>query len=224
MANFTGTNADEIITPQFVSPTVAASGGTQPSNAADVIDGGAGNDVIDGGGGDDNITGGDGDDLLTGGAGDDTITGGRGSDVALLGAGNDLFIWNQGDGSDVVEGGGGFDTLDFRGASINETTTISANGGRATFARTQGNVTMDLNGVERIQFEGAGGSDTVVVNDLTGTDVKEVAIDLSRNAGGHRDRQWDRRQGQDQRRKRWRFHRRERTVRAGDDQQRQWRR
>ena len=53
MANFTGTNADEIITPQFVSPTVTTTGGTRPSNAADVIDGGAGNDVIDGGGGDD---------------------------------------------------------------------------------------------------------------------------------------------------------------------------
>jgi Ca2+-binding RTX toxin-like protein len=184
MANFTGTDADEIITPQFVSPTVTATGGTRPSDAADVIDGGAGNDVIDGGGGDDIITGGDGNDLLIGGAGDDTITGGRGSDVALLGAGNDVFIWNQGDGSDVVEGGGGFDTLDFRGASIAENVTISANGGRATFARTQGNVTMDLNGVERIQFEAAGGSDTVVVNDLTGTDVKEVAIDLSGDAGG----------------------------------------
>jgi Ca2+-binding RTX toxin-like protein len=184
MANFTGTNADEIITPQFVSPTVTTTGGTRPSNAADLIDGGAGNDVIDGGGGDDIITGGDGNDLLIGGAGDDTIIGGRGSDVALLGAGNDVFIWNQGDGSDVVEGGGGFDTLDFVGASIDENVTISANGGRATFARDRGNVTMDLNGVERIQFEAAGGSDNVVVNDLTGTGVKEVAIDLSGDAGG----------------------------------------
>ena len=184
MANFTGTNADEIITPQFVSPTVTATGGTRPSNAADVIDGGAGNDVIDGGGGDDIITGGDGNDLLIGGAGNDTITGGRGNDVALLGAGNDVFIWNPGDGSDVVEGGSGFDTLDFRGAGANENVSISANGGRATFVRDIGNVTMDLNSVERIQFEAAGGSDNIVVNDLTGTGVKQVAIDLSGDAGG----------------------------------------
>jgi len=179
MAIFTGTDADEIITPQFVSPTVVATGGIRPSNASDVIDGGAGNDTIDGGGGDDTIRGGDGNDLLIGGAGNDTIIGGRGNDVALLGAGDDLFIWNPGEGSDVVEGGGGFDTLDFVGANASENVSISANGGRVTFSRDVGNVTMDLNGVERIQFEAAGGADNVVVNDLSGTDVKQVAINLA---------------------------------------------
>ena len=42
---------------------------------------------------------------------------------------------------------------------------------------------MDLNGVERIDFEALGGSDNIVVNDLTGTDVKQVAIDLAAVAG-----------------------------------------
>src|SRR4051812_9680455 len=110
MANFTGTGLDEIIIPSFVSPTVTASGGTTPSNAADFIDGGAGNDVIDGGGGNDTLLGGDGNDLLIGGAGNDTVTGGRGNDTALLGTGNDRFIWNPGDGSDIVEGQGGVGT------------------------------------------------------------------------------------------------------------------
>ncbi len=73
MATFTGTSADETITPGFVSPTVTASGGTSPSNAADVIDGGDGNDLIDSGGG------------------NDTVTGGRGNDVALLGSGDDTW-------------------------------------------------------------------------------------------------------------------------------------
>jgi Ca2+-binding RTX toxin-like protein len=179
MATFTGTDADEIITPQFVSPTVMATGGIRPSNASDVIDGGAGNDTIDGGGGDDTIRGGDGNDLLIGGAGNDTIIGGRGNDVAFLGAGDDLFIWNPGEGSDVVEGGGGFDTLDFVGADVSENVSISANGGGVTFSRDVGNVTMDLNSVERIQFEAAGGADNIVVNDLTGTHVKQVAINLA---------------------------------------------
>jgi hypothetical protein len=55
----------------------------------------------------------------------------------------------------------------------------TANGERVTFHRDPGNVTMDLHGVERIQFEALGGTDNVVVNDLSGTDVKQVAIDLA---------------------------------------------
>ena len=38
---------------------------------------------------------------------------------------------------------------------------------------------MDLNGVERIQLNALGGADTITVNDLTGTDVTRVALDLS---------------------------------------------
>jgi Ca2+-binding RTX toxin-like protein len=175
MANFTGTNADEIITPEFVSSTVTAIGGTQPSNAADVINGGAGNDIIDSGGG------------------NDTVNGGTGNDVAHLGLGNDLFIWNPGDGSDIVKGDRGFDTLDFvgagAGAGADENITISASGERALFFRNVGNVTMDLDGVERIQFEAKGGVDNIVVNDLSETDVKQVAIDLAAipgsNVGDH---------------------------------------
>ena len=161
MANFTGTNSDEIITPRFVSPTVTATGGTRPSNAADVINGGAGNDIIDGSGG------------------DDVITGGPGSDVLFGGAGNDLFIWNPGDGSDVIEGQAGFDTLQFNGSNASENISISANGERATLFRDVGSITQDLDGVERIQVAALGGADNIVVNNLAGTDVKQVAIDLA---------------------------------------------
>src|SRR5262249_33070537 len=66
---------------------------------------------------------------------------------------------------------------------------ISANpvdGSRALFSRDAGKVTAvteDLNGVERIQFEAAGQhSDNITIGDLTGTDVKQVAIDLGRGA------------------------------------------
>src|SRR6516164_227271 len=135
--------------------------------------------TIDGGSGDDTITGSQGADLLIGGSGNDVVTGGKGADVALLGSGDDRFIWNPGDGSDIVDGGSGFDTLDFRGASIDENVTISANGSHATFFRDVATVTMDLDNVERIQFEALGGADKIVVNDLTGTDVKQVDINLA---------------------------------------------
>ena len=121
--------------------------------------------TIDGGAGNDTITGGDGADTLIGGDGNDTVTGGRGDDVALLGAGDDVFIWNPGDGSDTVEGQAGVDTLDFRGANIAENINISANGERVLFSRDVANITMDLNGVEKIAFSALGGADTVTVND-----------------------------------------------------------
>ena len=49
MATFTGTSANETITPTFVSGTVTRiPAGSFPSNAADTIDGGAGNDTLTG--------------------------------------------------------------------------------------------------------------------------------------------------------------------------------
>ena len=130
-----------------------------------------------GGNGNDTLIGGAGNDTLDGGAGDDTVIGGKGTDTAFLGAGNDTFIWNPADGNDVVDGGRGFDTLDFRGANISENIVISADGPAVKFVRNNGNI--DLNGVERIQFEAQGDhADNITIKDLTGTDVKEVAIDL----------------------------------------------
>jgi Ca2+-binding RTX toxin-like protein len=151
-------------------------------NGNDVLTGGSGADQLFGGNGNDILNGGDGDDMLFGGNGDDTVTGGKGTDTAFLGNGNDTFIWNPGDGNDTVEGGAGFDTLDFRGKNGGETIEISPNGSAvepaaAVFKRAGG--TIDLNGVERIQFEAQGQhSDNITIDDLTGTDVKQVAIDL----------------------------------------------
>ena len=146
-----------------------------------------------GGNGNDMLTGGGGNDMLFGGNGDDTVIGGKGSDTAFLGNGNDTFIWNPGDGNDIVDGGRGFDTLDFRGKNGGETITISGNGsGGATFLRTGG--TIDLTSVERIQFEATNQgqfADNITINDLTGTDVKQVAIDLGGGATGGGDGQVD---------------------------------
>jgi Ca2+-binding RTX toxin-like protein len=146
---------------------------------ASMLDAGRINLVVDGGAGNDAILGSAGDDVLAGGDGNDVVTGGRGNDVARLGAGDDRFIWNPGDGSDIVEGDVGLDTLVFNGSSANENITLSAHGGRATLFRDVGNVTMDLNGIERVQIAGSGGADTIVINDLTGTDITQVAIDLA---------------------------------------------
>jgi Ca2+-binding RTX toxin-like protein len=147
--------------------------------------------TLDGGAGNDTITGDDGNDTLIGGDGNDLVTGGRGSDTAQLGAGDDTFVWNPGDGSDTVEGQDGNDTLLFNGANIAESIAISANGTRASFTRDIANITMDLNGIETIQFNALGGADKIVVNNLAHTHVTQVAIDLAASGGSASDGQQD---------------------------------
>src|SRR5262245_20529140 len=141
----------------------------------DTLTGGSGSDLLDGGAGNDNLRGGDGNDF---------IDGNQGNDTALLGAGDDVFQWDPGDGSDIVEGQDGTDTLLFNGANINEKFDVSANGGRVRFTRDIDNIVMDLNDVETIHVNALGGSDSVTVNDLTGTDVTQVAIHLAGTPGG----------------------------------------
>ena len=72
----------------------------------------------------------------------------------------------------------------FNGSNVGEHIDISANGGRARMFRDIGAVTMDLNGVERIHLAISGGADIVTVNDLSGTSVRQVAIDLAAFGAG----------------------------------------
>ena len=145
------------------------------------------------------ISGGDGNDTLQGGQtqvaaqnetfkggdGNDLVDGGKGNDTAYLGDGNDTFRWDNGEGSDVIEGQDGTDTMLFNGAAVAEQVTMSANGGRLTFFRVQGNVTMNTDGVEIVDDNAIGGADSVTVNDLTGTDVRQTNIDLAGAFGGN---------------------------------------
>ena len=140
--------------------------------------------TIDGGAGNDTIAGGKGAEILLGGSGNDTIDGNGGNDAARLGAGDDTFVWDPGDGSDVVEGQNGHDTMLFNGANQSEKIDLSANGSRLRFFRDLGNITMDTAGVETVDFTALGGADLVTVNDLTGTDVRDVNVDLGAAGGG----------------------------------------
>ncbi len=140
--------------------------------------------TIDGGKGNDRIAGGKGVERLLGGPGNDSIDGNGGNDISLLGAGADTFIWDPGDGSDTVDGGPGADTMLFNGAAASEQVDLSANGSRLKFFRNPGNVTMDTVRVERVDFNALGGADIVTVNDLTGTGVSRVRVDLAGTLGG----------------------------------------
>jgi len=129
------------------------------------------------------INGGLGDDALTGSQGNDLINGGDGNDVAQMGAGDDTFVWNPGDDNDTIEGQAGFDTMQFNGAAIAEKIEISANGTRVRFTRDIASVVMDLNDVEGIDFTARGGADQITVNDLSGTDVSEINLNLESTPG-----------------------------------------
>jgi hypothetical protein len=103
--------------------------------------------------------------------------------VLQVDVGDDRFVWDPGDGSDIVEGEHGTDTMLFNGAAGAEQVDLSANGNRLKFFRTQGTVTMDTAGVEVVDFNALGGADLVTVNDLSGTDVSSVNVDLAGASG-----------------------------------------
>lgn len=50
--------------------------------------------------------------------------------------------------------------------------------------RNLGNIVMDLNEVERLDVHAAGSTDTIIVNDLTGTDLANVFAHLAGTIGG----------------------------------------
>jgi len=129
------------------------------------------------------LNGGLGNDVLMGGEGGDLINGGDGADLALMGSGDDTFVWNPGDDNDTLEGQDGYDTMVFNGANVAENITITPNGGRVIFFRDVASVTMDLNDVESIDFNALGGADTIVVNDLSGTDVVDINFNLAASGG-----------------------------------------
>lgn len=140
--------------------------------------------TLDGGAGDDELSGGNGADVLLGGAGADVIEGNQGADTVFLGDGDDVFRWDPGDSSDVLEGQGGVDTLVFNASAASENLAFTPNGQRVLLTRNVGLITLDLDDIEQAEISAVAGTDSLVVNDLTGTDLAEVRVRLSGTLGG----------------------------------------
>jgi len=191
-----GTSLDDVITATLVSGSVDVSGlaalvhiTTPEATDRLVLSANVGDDVVDASGLPAGamaveLQGGLGDDVFIGSAGNDLILGGDGNDIALMGAGDDTFVWKPGDDLDTLEGQAGIDTMVFNGNGAVETITIDPNGGRVRFFRDVAAVTMDLNDVERIVFDAGAGTDTIVINDLTGTDAQLITLNLAGTIGG----------------------------------------
>jgi Ca2+-binding RTX toxin-like protein len=190
--NITGLQAAVAITAAEAANdllAISAGGGDDAVDASGLQADAINHLIVDGEAGGDLILGSRGVDILIGGApvggsdGNDLIDGNQANDIAFMGAGDDTFRWDPGDGSDTVEGEAGDDTLLFNGANVAETVDLSANGERFTFFRQPGNITMDVNDVETSVFNALGDDDVITVNDLTGTDVTQVDLNLENPLG-----------------------------------------
>lgn len=149
----------------------------------DSLTGGSAADLLFGQNGNDTLRGQGGNDLLFGGMGDDLLIGGDGEDQLFGEDDNDELVWNPGDDNNLMEGGAGNDTLTFNGSNISENLALSANGARILFTRDVAAIVLDCDGIERVTIKTLGGADNVTINDLTGTTLGNVVVDLSSSAG-----------------------------------------
>ena len=135
--------------------------------------------TLSGDDGNDTVIGANGGERLLGGAGDDVLDGNQGVDSISGGDGADTMQWDPGDGSDVIDGGVGSDRLLFNGANIGEQFAVSANADHVRFTRDVAGIVLDMDNTEALQLRALGGSDTITVTDLTGTDLTAITTDLA---------------------------------------------
>ena len=124
--------------------------------------------------------------MLIGGDGNDIVIGGRGNDVALARRRQRHLHLEPGRRQRHVEGQAGTDTLVFNGANVDENIDISANGSGRGCPATSATSPWTSTASSTSSSTPLGGADTVTVNDLTGTDVTQVAIDLAATPGSGR--------------------------------------
>jgi hypothetical protein len=125
---------------------------------------------------------------VRGGVGDDFVDGGGagvGHETVLLGDGNDRFVSSLntfvGARSDTVSGGAGQDRLEANGTFASEGVHLSASAGHLVLTDDLRDL-IDSDDVEDVTWVGFGGNDggdSVVVNDLSGTDVTSFAANFT---------------------------------------------
>ena len=132
-----------------------------------------------GDGGDDHLVGGAGVDQLEGGAGNDNLEGGPGADTIRGGDGNDFILWTVGDGNDsTVDGQAGNDTFKIIGTVAADQITLNAAASGTGFTAVLGSASVSVVGVEAAEIHAGAGSDSITINDQTGTLLKRVDVYL----------------------------------------------
>jgi Ca2+-binding RTX toxin-like protein len=150
------------------APTVVTGDFIAANDAAEVLNGNAGQDLIFGGGGND---------VINAGAENDTLDGGTGDDTINAGAGNDTINYTIGDGADTVDGGAGTgDRLNVRGTASANTLSVAISAGGLTVVA--GNL---LAGIESVVADMLGGTDTLSY--AGNTESVSVDLDAGRASG-----------------------------------------
>jgi Ca2+-binding RTX toxin-like protein len=139
---------------------------------------------VAGGAGNDTLSGSNGGDLLDGGPGADRLDGNQGVDAIDGGDDGDVISWDPGDASDTVDGGAGTDRVAFNASNAAETIVLSGSAGHVVLTRDIGSITLDITDIETAEVNTLGGIDQVTVNDLSGTALATVEVDLAATSGG----------------------------------------
>lgn len=153
-----------------------------------LVHGDAGNDTLIGSFGQDRLFGDVGNDILqgrenrdvlNGGLGNDTLIGGRGIDQSIGSGGADIMVWNGGDGSDTLNGGADLDTVRINGTSGRDEFSIGAAGSHAQVREAASpTLVISIGTTETLDINVLGDNDVVEINDLAGTGVATVNVDL----------------------------------------------
>jgi Ca2+-binding RTX toxin-like protein len=138
---------------------------------------------VRGGDGADTLLGGNGSDIIDGGPGVDFIDGNQGADSLFGGAADDTFQWDPGDGSDLLDGGEASDRLIFNGSGASERIAVGADSSSVVLTRDVAGIVLHMALVETLDVRTFAGTDVVTVDDLTGTDMLDVGVDLRSNTG-----------------------------------------
>lgn len=139
--------------------------------------------TIDGGAGRDVLTGGRGDQVFFGGAGADTVDGRAGDDLVLAGSGDDVIAWSTGDGNDTFEGQAGRDVAVVSGSGADEGYDMEPNGNRLRVVRELDGSDLDTNEVEEVELDAQRGADSIRVEELDGTGLDRLEVNLGGEAG-----------------------------------------
>jgi Ca2+-binding RTX toxin-like protein len=165
-----------------------------PNALASTLLGGGGNDTLIGGGGADTLDGGGGpndtdslfagpgsNQVLKGGQGTNQFYAGTGSAQLKGGSGSNFFNWRSGDGAVDVVGQGSHNTLTVSAAEPGDSLEADPNGIGIFVQVSQGQTTLGVITASDVQFvnmDDAGGNASYTINDLTGTGVQNVNVNL----------------------------------------------
>lgn len=150
----------------------------------DVLMGGTGRNYLYGSTGNDQLVAGPGTDLLSGGVGDDQLIAGAGSDTMQPGDGKNVIRWQVGNGNTVVDGTLGVtaptlleNTLQVIGSDDADTFTVDPKV-KGILVHAPAAKTISGTHIDRLALDGGKNTDSITVNYLSGTGIREVGVNL----------------------------------------------